>query len=175
MGRTPHEGEFVALYGRCQGHLFRYVAALVPHLQDAEDVLGETAVVLWNRFAEFERGTNFMAWARRIAYLRVLEYYRARNRRFLLPERLLENLAAEAESRETGIAKKLALMVECKGLLPTQDLRLLEKRYVENLKVRDLAVLIGRPENSISKSLGRIRRKLLECIERKMAAENRNN
>lgn len=175
MGRQPNEGEFVALYGRCQGHLFRYVAALVPHLQDAEDVLGETTVVLWNHFGEFEPGTNFLAWARRIAYLRVLEYYRARNRKLNLPERLLEKLAAEAESREAVAAQKLALMAECKGELAPRDRRLLEDRYAENLSVRELALRQGRPENSISKSLGRIRRKLLECIERKLAAENRSS
>ncbi len=173
MSHWPNEGDFVALYSQYQGPLFRYVMAMVPHLQDAEDVLGEITVVLWKNFGDFEKDTDFLAWARRIARLRVLEYYRSRNRRLALPHRLLEKLAAEAETREATVSRRLAYLAECKEELPPQDLRLLEERYVDNLKVRDLAVLLGRPENSVSQSLGRIRRELLACIERKTTAERR--
>ena len=69
MSRPPNEGAFVGLYAQHQGQLFRYVAAIVPHLQDAEDVLGEVTVALWQNFPSFEPGTSFLAWARRIAYL----------------------------------------------------------------------------------------------------------
>ena len=149
------------------------MVAILPHLQDAEDVLSETTVVLWENFGDFEKGTSFLAWARRIAHLRVLEYYRARNRRLVLPKRLLEKLASEVESRDAIVADRLAYLAECQEALPPQDRRLLEERYVNNLKVRDLALLWERPENSISQSLGRIRRKLLACIEGKMTAEKR--
>ena len=143
MTNRPGEGDFVALYAQYQGHLFRYVAALVPHLQDAEDVLSETTVALWGNFDRFEKGSNFLAWARRIAHLRVLEYYRARNRRLTLPERLLEKLAEEAETREAGVAHRLAYLNECKDGLPPQDRRLLEERYENDRKVRDLAAPLG--------------------------------
>ena len=47
MSNPPNEGDFVRLYAEHQGYLLRYVTALVPHLQDAEDILGEVTVVLW--------------------------------------------------------------------------------------------------------------------------------
>ena len=74
--------EFVQLFSRYQGRLFRCVAFLVPRLDGAEDVLSVAAVMLWNEFRGFEPGTKFLAWARRIAYLRVLEYLPRRDRRF---------------------------------------------------------------------------------------------
>jgi RNA polymerase sigma-70 factor, ECF subfamily len=173
MKCPPNEGDFVGLYAQHQGQLFRYVAAIVPHLQDAEDVLGEVTVALWKNFPQFEPGTSFLAWARRIAYLRVLEYYRARDRRLVLPPQLLDRLATQAESREALADRRLAYLDECKEELAAQDRQLLEERYADNVKVQDLATRLGRTENSISKSLGRIRRGLLDCIQRKMAAEER--
>jgi RNA polymerase sigma-70 factor (ECF subfamily) len=157
----------VRLFSRDQGRLFRYVAALVPVLQDAEDVLSETTVTLWREFGNFEPGTNFLAWARRIAHLRVLEHYRTRSRR--LPDEVLKALVAEMERRETEADPRLSFLAECRQKLTQSDENLLERRYDDNLQVQELATQLGRPVNSVSKSLGRIRRALLECIQRKMA------
>jgi RNA polymerase sigma-70 factor, ECF subfamily len=173
MGRSPNEGDFVRLYAQYQGHLFRYVMALVPHLQDAEDVFGEVTVALWDDFDRFHQGTNFAAWARRIAHLRVLEYYRARDRRLVLPEPLLEQLAADFALRDRAADQRLLYLAECKDALSPEDRQLLEQRYVDNLRVRELAKRLAQSENSVSKSLGRIRRVLLACIERRIAAEGR--
>lgn len=171
MGSPAKEGVFVGLYAQCQNDLFRYVAALIPHLQDAEDVLGEIAVALWEKFDDYEPGTNFLAWARQIAYLRALKYYRARDRRLVLPQRLLEKLAADLTCRQKAADQRLAYLDECKEELCSQDIQLLEERYVKRCRVQELARRLALTENSVSKSLGRIRRILLECIERKMARE----
>jgi RNA polymerase sigma-70 factor (ECF subfamily) len=173
MGRPPNEADFVGLYAQHQSDLFRYVAALVPHLQDAEDVLSEVTVMLWKNFGDFEQGTNFLAWARQIAYLRVLKYYRARNRRLVLPQRLLEKLASDLTFRDEVTDQRLTYLAECKKELSVPDVQLVEERYVQRRKVQDLARWLAQSENSVSKSLGRIRRMLLACIERKMASENR--
>jgi RNA polymerase sigma-70 factor (ECF subfamily) len=160
--------EFVQLFSRDQGRLFRYVAALVPILQDAEDVLSETTVTLWREFSNFEPGTNFLAWARRIAHLRVLEYYRTRSRR--LPDEVLQALVADLEQREAEVDPRLSFLAECRQKLTPSDQSLLQYRYNDNLQVQELATQLVRPVNSVSQSLGRIRRALLECIQRKMAA-----
>jgi RNA polymerase sigma-70 factor (ECF subfamily) len=173
MEHPAKEGVFVRLYAQCQNDLFRYVAALIPHLHDAEDVLGEITVALWERFGDFEHGTDFLAWARQIAYFRALKYYRTRNRRLALPQQLLEKLDWDLASREKTVDQRLIYLAECREQLSPQDGHLLEERYVKHQKVRDLASRLAQSENSISKSLGRIRRTLLSCIERKVASEKR--
>ncbi len=161
------------LFSRDQGRLFRYVAALVPILQDAEDVLSETTVTLWQEFCNFEPGTNFLAWARRIAHLRVLEYYRTRSKHDLqrcLPDGVLKALVVELEQREAEADPRLSFLAECRQKLTPFDQSLLQYRYNDNLQVQELATQLGRPVNSVSQSLGRIRKALLECIRRKMTA-----
>jgi RNA polymerase sigma-70 factor (ECF subfamily) len=49
---------------------------LVFSHQDAEEVFQNTSVVLWNKFGEFQPGSNFFAWASQVAYYEVLNYMR---------------------------------------------------------------------------------------------------
>ena len=58
--------EFVFLLARHERLLGAYVMTMVPHPQDADDILQEAKVVMWRSFAKFELGTNFGAWARKV-------------------------------------------------------------------------------------------------------------
>ena len=68
--------EFVSLYLEHERRLYRYVASLLSHPSAVEDVLQETAKVLWQTFAEYRREDPFLPWACRIAYNRVLSHSR---------------------------------------------------------------------------------------------------
>src|SRR5438105_4078585 len=85
--------EMVRLLSRHQDELFRYIFALLPHEEDARDVLQETSVALFRKVAEYDPAKPFLAWAYRFAYLEVLKQ-RERNQhaaRFLRPD-ILERL-----------------------------------------------------------------------------------
>jgi len=57
--------------------LATYVYSLVASAADAQDILQEVKVTMWKQFAKFEVGTNFRAWARKIATNQILNYRRA--------------------------------------------------------------------------------------------------
>jgi RNA polymerase sigma-70 factor (ECF subfamily) len=169
MGNVT-DTQFIRLYAQHQTQLFRYVSSLVPRLQDAEDVLGQVTVVLLENFDTYQPGTNFLAWSRRIAHLRVLEYYRKSKRQRLLSERVLEKLAREAECRDTVSEERLLCLHKCIEKLSPKDRDLIDRRYTEGIKAVDLAHQLGRSANSLYLSLGRIRRSLLRCIEQRLSA-----
>ncbi len=169
-----HDTQFIRLYAQHQTQLFRYVASLVPRLEDAEDVLGQVTVVLLENFDTYQPGTNFLAWARRIAHLRVLEYYRKSKRQRLLSERVLKKLAQEAECRDTVSEERLGALHKCIEKVSPKDRDLIDQRYREGAKTVDLARQLGRSANSLYLSLGRIRRSLLRCIEHRLSAETLN-
>src|SRR5688500_10238609 len=72
--------EFVRLLGENQRRISLYVMGLVPNWNDAEEIVQETTVVLWQEFAEFESGSNFAAWACKVAYFGVLAWRKRRSR-----------------------------------------------------------------------------------------------
>ena len=86
---------------------------------------------------------------------------------------LLEKLAVEAGNEQVGHSVPLQALEICLAKLSDLDRSLIRRRYQPGTTVHQLAVDIGRTANSLSKSLGRIRRTLLECINRGLAREAR--
>jgi len=65
---------FLASERRIHGFLL----VLVPHWADVDDLLQDTAAVLWRKFDEFEPDCDFIAWALSIARFQVLNYRKKR-------------------------------------------------------------------------------------------------
>lgn len=173
-GRDDRVAEFLELYSGHYPRLQFYVTALLPSANDASDVLQETSLVLWRKFDTFELGTNFFAWACKIARYQVMKYRERQGRSArLFDENLLETLAVEAgdEGHIGGIS--LQALDNCLAKLSEVDRTLIRRRYQPGMSVQQLAADIGRTANSLSKSLGRIRRTLMECIDRTLAQEAR--
>ena len=89
----PDHALFVRLLVKHQNDLLRYIAPLVGSLDDAQDVLQEAALALWNKFAQYDPQQPFLPWAKRFAKYEVLMHHRRRRRYTFLSEELLETLA----------------------------------------------------------------------------------
>ena len=63
---------------RCR--LYAYVLTLLPNRADADDVLQETSLVMWDKFDPADPPADFLAWARRVAYHKVLDFYKKSRR-----------------------------------------------------------------------------------------------
>src|SRR6478609_9849007 len=57
-----------------QDDLFRYIFCLLPNREDAQDVLQETSVAIYRKFAAYDEQKPFLAWAFGFAYLEVLKH-----------------------------------------------------------------------------------------------------
>ncbi len=66
--------EFVRLLMANERRLLAYILTLLPHVADAQDVLQETSIVLWRKFGEYRPGSDFTAWAYRVAHNMVRNY-----------------------------------------------------------------------------------------------------
>jgi RNA polymerase sigma-70 factor (ECF subfamily) len=156
---------FMQLLVAHQSRLYQYVRMLMPRVQDAEDVLQQTFIVMWRKYDPAQPESSFYAWATRIAYLEVLKS-RERNAReaTILDSGVLERIVAEEEAEPEYLAELKSLLEACLDRLPPDDRELIERRYQPGMLVGALAAELGRPVNSVSKSLGRIRRALWKCV-----------
>jgi RNA polymerase sigma-70 factor (ECF subfamily) len=165
--------EFVRLLGENQRRISLYVMGLVPNWNDAEEIVQETTVVLWQEFSKFETGTNFAAWACKVAYFRVLAWRKRKTREKLqfsseFLETISEELAADPERREDR-ERRLA---ECVEKLPPDQQKVLLLRYGEGCEIDELATRVGRTVAASYRLLSRIRHNLFECVGRATALEN---
>lgn len=168
--------EFVQEFTRAQRTLYLHILAMVGKPLDAEEILQETNVVIWAKFQQFELGTNFLAWARQIANYEVLKFRekRHRDRRVFSSEFIEMVAAASSENTERQEQRRLALF-ECMKKLSTPDRELIQLRYAPGASGKSVAEEIGRPANSVYQSLGRIRRALMDCVQRRMTTEGQTS
>lgn len=171
---TDPTAEFLELYSHNYPRLQFYLMTLLPVADDAADVLQETSLVLWKKFETYQTGTNFFAWACKIARIQALKHRERRGKSArMFSDALLETLAEEAAEDRFAPVNAVRYLRQCLENLSRRDQELIQKRYEPGMSVGRLAEEIGRTANSLSKSLGRIRRNLLTCIKRKEAVAGR--
>lgn len=165
--------EFVKLLTGSQRALHLYIIAFVPRAEDAEDILQSVSTVLWEKASDYAPGTNFLAWARKVAYYEVLAFRRKMaSRRLMFDTELVALLSEESAEPDTVDLRRRALG-GCIRKLRCPDREVLTLRYEDARSVAGIAEELERPVKSIYRSLERIRMALLACIDKTLAAEGR--
>lgn len=166
---------FVRLFAQSQYEIHSYVLALVHDWADADDVMQATSIVLWRKFDQFQPGTDFVAWACRIAKFEVHNFRRVKGRdRLFFDDRLLESLATLRLSMGEQLQTERELIDDCVAKLKPDDRELIRRCYGQKtVTAKDVAGELGRPTNTVYKALIRIRRTLYECVQRTINARDR--
>src|SRR5690349_13775898 len=160
--------EFARLFSRNARRIYGFIMTLVFNHHDAEEVFQNTNVILWNKFAEFEPGTNFFAWASRIAYFEVLSLMKQKRRSHTMSDESLELLANEAMTLSQTSSERLDALEECLGKLTADDRELLQERYYRQRPPKQIAATQSRSVHSVYRSLSRIHNVLLNCVQRQL-------
>jgi RNA polymerase sigma-70 factor (ECF subfamily) len=161
---------FVRLFLQHQNDLLRSILPLVGSLDDAQDVLQETAAALWRKFDQYDPGQPFLPWAKRFARNEVLMHHRRKRRYTFLSADLIATLADRHEEHEQFAEQRRGALRNCVEKLPQADRLLLDQRYAgPGTTVQRLAAETGSTANVLYKALARIRRQLLDCISRSLA------
>jgi RNA polymerase sigma-70 factor, ECF subfamily len=167
--RAERADEFAALFSRHARQVYGYILTLTPHWADAEDVFQETSTIIWQKFGEFESGTNFIAWACRIAYYRAI-WFHERQKKLAIPfgRQFFDLVAAETLSQQDVLEDRHSALADCIKRLVERDRELVEHAYAEGTTIKDAAVQLGRSPDAVYKALKRIHRELFECVEAAM-------
>ena len=112
-------------------------------------------MAIWQAFGQYQPGTDFYAWARQVAYHRILNHWRQQNRgvRYLDPD-VLELVVLEAEGEDDSVELPLGALLDCVKRLSRDDQHLIQRCYADNASGRQLSDELQRPVNSIYKSFG---------------------
>jgi len=157
---------FVQRLADAQRGLYAYILQLLPNRADADDVLQATNLVMWSKRSQFVAGSDFAAWAARIAYYEVLTHRKRKGRdRLRFDDSLVEQLSQEAAAESGQIDAVLQTLRLCMEKLNQPDRDLLQMQYADDLRPRQIAERLGRSPGAISVAMHRIRMSLLKCID----------
>ena len=164
--RAAAQQQFLSLFLRSEREVFRYVAALVPNVTDAEDIVQQTAVALWEKFDVYDPNQPFTPWACRFALNKAKQWIERRQRwQALLANGLAEELAQRREELRPELENRLGHLEGCLSKLPEEQRAIVEGYYYRRDGVEKLAQCSGRTVMATYKALQRIRHTLLICVE----------
>src|SRR6185295_14130915 len=130
-----------------------------------------TNVVLWNKFADFQPGSNFFAWASRIAYYEVLSLMKQQRRNRTFSDEALELLANEAVAMSDRSSERYEALEDCLSRLTPPDRELLQERYYYQRPPKQIAAAQSRSVHSVYRALSRIHNVLLNCVQRNLKSD----
>ena len=166
QGKNAAQQRFLSLFLRSEREVFRYVAALVPNVADAEDIVQQTALALWEKFDAYDTNQPFTPWACRFALNKTKQWIERRQRwQALLQGGLAEELAHRREELRPEIETRLKHLEGCLNKLPAEQRSMVEGYYYRRSGVEKLAEETGRTAAATYKTLQRIRQALQICIE----------
>ncbi|MEK0446044.1 MAG: hypothetical protein RLZZ399_1365 [Verrucomicrobiota bacterium] len=165
-GEMKHQ-DFLRLFMACEPALRGFVRSLVPTLADSDDVMQEVAIVLWQKFGEYETAEDFRRWAFGVAKWKVLSWQRDRGRdRHVFGVETTELLAAESELASGRFELQREALRICLEKLREPERQLVDSAYGPESRIDQLASQIGMTAMALYKKLHRIRMLLVECTRR---------
>lgn len=167
--RGGERAAFVAFYDRYSPLLLSVAARVLGERKEAEDVLQEVMLVIWNKSGDYnpQLGT-LSSWAVAVTRNKALDRLRARTRRL----RLIEDAATLAEdSGATSYPsaneilhgrERAELLRDAMQALPEEQRMAIELAFFRGLSQSDIAARLQQPLGTIK---ARIRRGMLRLRE----------
>ena len=166
--------QFIQLMVSHEIRLRAFALSLTGNWDVAEDVLQDALCVLWEKFHEFQPGTNFMSWAGRVVYLKALEQRRRKGKggAAAVPfgDEFLRTVADEATNLSDEMSERQRLLEKCVAKLRAEQRELLRLRYDQGTDIVAIARALRRTAGSVREALRRIRKTLFDCVNRARTA-----
>ncbi len=147
--------------------LLAYSQAICRDFQTAQDVVQETALVAYRNLERFFPDADFAGWLKAIARRQGLAARRDQGRVAQVPDEIIE--AAYADPSPEAVAPERQALRRCLEALDARGRQLIDARYVRRTGLAAVAAELGTNVNTIRWQIFRLRQRLKECVQRKLA------
>ena len=152
--------------------IWAYLMALSKDPNKAEDLFQETYLVIIEKSAQFQPGTDFLAWALKIAKYKFLASVDPqRNRHMQMESEVLEQTMLTPTERPGSDAEQREALAFCVEQLGPAARKAIQLRYRDGLKAAEIAEQISTTTNALYVMLSRVRQALQECVKERLRAE----
>lgn len=169
MGQEPAilSARFVA----DQPRLFAYAFAIVRSRSVADDIVQDVYLALTRAGERGEVIADLPGWCRGVARNLALRHWHEHRRLERLPSAELLDRIDQSFEEGDGEADDAILraLAECRKALPAATVGLLDLRYAHDLPMQAIAERSRRSERAVITALAKVRRKLMDCINARLA------
>jgi len=135
---------FQLMVHKYQEAVYWHVRRLVVSHDDANDIVQEVFIKVWQALPKFRKDSSLYTWIYRIATNEALSFLKKKKRRYLVPlvdmgKQLEETLEADAWYQGNEMEKKLQKAILS---LPEKQRAVFNLRYYDEMKYEDMAEIL---------------------------------
>lgn len=161
------QAEFLRRLAGVYSEAYACALAIVGNRTDADDVIQEACVVMWEKFDEFEPGTSFQKWACSISFFVAKNFVRKKRRRsFGLGDYALSRIEQIRSGGGELLELRQELLHDCVAKLSKRDQQFLDECYGGNRTIAEVARKQKTNVETVYTRLKRLRARLTECLQR---------
>jgi RNA polymerase sigma-70 factor (ECF subfamily) len=170
--REGDEDAWSALVNTTLRPIYRLCASYAPSAAEAEELTQEVYFKLWENLHRYNAGSNFMAWAWRVAKNLIIDSYRRcrreREAAWLDPEILDRLPGADDPHEHTERRQRLRMIRAGLRQLDEELASLVLMRDFAGLSYREIAEALDLPLGTVKSRLNRARLELATAVRRRM-------
>lgn len=171
------EEEVVALFDQLRGPLLRYLLSFSIDIADAEEIVQEVFLALFQHLRNGKSRSNLPAWTFAVAHnLALKNRVRTQRQPAALPDTFADfhpDRSADPEEQAAGLQRQQRLLAVVRAL-PEQDQCCLSLR-AEGLRYRDIATVLGISLGSVAASLERSLARLARADDTRHGSNQRRS
>lgn len=176
--REARYSEFVGLLARHDQAIRRFVRSLLPSSEGVDDVMQETALECWHKFADFSPHDpssgveEFIRWACVIARYKAMSWQRDRARdRLVFRESVVERLADASLERIDHEEQERRAIESCLAKMEEDQRKLVLSVHSPGQSIARIASETGEQARRLYNRVNVLRKRLLECVQQRVQTE----
>lgn len=155
--------------------LFRFAKRILDHTEEAEDVVQEVFIRLWNRRETLAQYRSVEALA--MITTKNMCFDRIRKKKYPVEnfddhKGFLENIPMETKQ---DFSEEMLRIRQAMETLPEQQKMIVHLRDIEGYEFEDIASVLDMQENAVRVNLSRARKKLREALSNRRIYEYERN
>ncbi len=170
--RAGDDEAWSALVSATMGPIYRLCASFAPSAAEAEELTQDVYLKIWENLERYRPGSNFMAWAYRVAKNLLIDAHRRgrheRNAAWLDPEVLERLPGSDDPHRRTERRERLRLVAQGLAQIEEDLARLVLLRDFAGLSYQEMAEGLNLPLGTVKSRLNRARLELATAVRRRL-------
>jgi len=164
LAAQKNPARFQAVYDRWAASVYQYFYHRTGEMASAEDLTSQLFLAAYQALPRYQHRGHFAAWLFTIARNLAREHYRKMGRE--VPLEMAQNLASPSDpAAVVSQEDEIRYLVQLVRSLPEEEQELIRLRYVANLSFADMAIVLGKREDAVKKSLYRLQARLQSLLE----------
>lgn len=152
--------------------IYAFILTLVGNTADAEDIMQETAVVMWEKYSQTEAIENFASLGMRIAHFKVLEFRKQQyQKRLQFDSTLFDRILGGAVAADEKVDERFEAIKHCLSKLDATSRMLVEKRHQKGQTIKRIAASVKMSRHAAYKRIARLHDQLVQCVRRTLRQE----